>query len=172
MCVRQRPEAEEFCRCIRPRLVGSLSLYCGDPQVAEDAVQDALAKVWARWEHVSELPSPEAWTFRVAFNEARSWYRSARRSRRRERQAASGEVAPSADLVEVLAVRRAVSGLPGRQAQALVLRYFEDLSVADTAAVMDCAEGTVKALTNRAIRRLQDDPLLADLEISEVGHVG
>lgn len=170
--MRQRSEAEKFCRRIRPRLVGSLSLYCGDRQVAEDAAQDALAKVWARWEHVSGLPSPEAWTFRVAFNEARSGYRSARRARRRERQTAAGEVAPSADLAEVLAVRRAVSGLPARQAQALVLRYFEDLSVADTAAVMGCAQGTVKALTNRAIRRLQDDPLMADVEISEVRHVG
>lgn len=167
----QRPEAEEFCRRIRPRLVGALSLYCGDAQVAEDAAQDALAKVWARWGRVSGLAAPEAWAFRVAFNEANSWFRSARRARIRERRTAQEATVAGPDVAESIAVRRAVSRLARRQAQALVLRYFEDLSVADTATVMGCAEGTVKALTSKAIAQLRADPLLVDVDDPEVRHV-
>ena len=167
----QRPEAEEFCRRVRPRLVRTLSLYCGDVQVAEDAAQAALAKVWAHWGRVSGMAAPEAWTFRVAFNEARSWFRSAGRSRARERRTAPAEAVPPDDVAEEVAVRRAVARLPRRQAQALVLRYFEDLTVVDTAVVMGCAPGTVKALTSKAIRGLRADPLLADVDDPEVRHV-
>lgn len=167
----QRLQAEEFCRGVRPRLVGVLSLYCGDVQVAEDVAQDALAKVWARWGHVSGLASPEGWAFRVAFNQANSWFRSSRRSRARERRSVTSSVSRSSDVAEAVAVREAVSSLPRRQAQVLVLRFFEDLSVAETARLMGCAQGTVKALTSKAVQRLRGDPLLAGLDDLEVHDV-
>ena len=57
--------------------------------------------------------------------------------------------------VVALAVRAAVASLPRRQRAALVARYFADLSVSDTAVLLGCAPGTVKALTSQAISRLQ-----------------
>ena len=87
--MRERPDAEAWCATIRPRLVGALSLYTGDPQVAEDVAQEALARVWDRWERVRTMRSPEAWTFTVAFNLAHSWFRRVRSRRDRERRAAT-----------------------------------------------------------------------------------
>lgn len=166
------PEAEEYCRRVRPRLVGALSLYCGDAQVAEDATQEALARVWDHWPAVRQMASPDSWTFRVAFNLTHSWFRSVRAQRRREerfgREAAREH---GADLSEAVAVRAAVARLPRRQKQALVLRYFEDLSVADTAEVMGCSPGTVKALTSQAIVRLRQDPAVPDMTTVEVPDV-
>lgn len=168
--VGQQAEAEAFCRRIRPRLVGALSLYCGDAGLAEDAAQEALAKVWDRWGQVSRMDSPEGWTFRVAFNASHSRVRRIGRARARERRVASSDVAEPPDVVGALAIRQAVARLPRRQRQALVLRFFEDLSVADTAEVMGCAKGTVKALTNQAVTRLREDAALAPLGTLEVRH--
>lgn len=170
--MRERPDAEAWCATIRPRLVGALSLYTGDPQVAEDVAQEALARVWDRWDRVRTMRSPEAWTFTVAFNLAHSWFRRVRSRRDRERRAAT-QAPPTggADAAEAIAVRDVVAGLPRRQKQALVLRYFQDLSVADTARAMDCAPGTVKALTSQAIARLRAHPSLPPLVDQEAHDV-
>lgn len=167
--VQERPVAEEFCRRMRLRLVGALSLYCGDVQVAEDTAQEALARVWDRWDEVSQMDSPDGWAYRVAVNLANSWFRRARARRNRERRASQEQVRPPRDGVEdALAVRQAVAGLPRRQREALVLRYFEDLSVRETARLMGCAEGTVKALSHQAVSALRGHPTVADLAGTEV----
>jgi RNA polymerase sigma factor (sigma-70 family) len=67
-----------------------------------------------------------------------------------------------------VAVRAAVAALPPRQRAAIVLRYFADLSVRVTAAVMGCAEGTVKALTSKAISALRARGLVDDEEHVDV----
>ena len=61
----------------------------------------------------------------------------------------------SGDPSERLALRAVVAGLPRRQREAVVLRYLVDLSVSETAAVMGCAEGTVRALTSQALSSLR-----------------
>ena len=58
------------------------------------------------------------------------------------------------------AVRAALAALPPRQRTAVVLRYFLDLDVYDTARRMECGEGTVKKLTQRALLALRRDPRL------------
>lgn len=63
-----------------------------------------------------------------------------------------------------IAVRRAVAELPRRQKTALVLRYYAELSVVDTAEVMSCRPGTVKSLTHRAIDNLRSSGLLHEQE--------
>lgn len=167
-----RPEAEEFCLRIRPRLVGALSLYCGDVEVAEDTAQEALARVWDRWDEVSQMASPDGWAYRVAINLANSWFRRRRARRGRERRTLQQRLDPPAgDVAEGLAVRYARAGLPRRQRETLVLRFFEDLSVRDTAELMGCAEGTVKALTHQAIAALRDNPTVAELVGTEVADV-
>jgi RNA polymerase sigma factor (sigma-70 family) len=66
-----------------------------------------------------------------------------------------------------MAVRAALAELPPRQRAVVVLRYFEDLTEAQTALALDCSVGTVKSQTAKALARLRTKPWLADTE--EVG---
>jgi RNA polymerase sigma-70 factor (sigma-E family) len=160
-------ELEAFCRTQFPRLVQLLSLYCGDTPTAEDLAQETLARVWQRWRKVSQLDAPELWARRVAINLAASWHR--------RRVAGGRAITRAAALTSVGAstthpvddggpsgTLEILSRLPGRQRAAVVLRFYEDLSVAETAQVMGCREGTVKALTSQALDRLRQLGISAD----------
>jgi RNA polymerase sigma-70 factor (ECF subfamily) len=146
-----------FVQVEHPRIVGALALYCGDLDLAEELAQEALARACRDWTHVTTLRSPGAWTHRVAINLANSWYRRrAAEQRARARHGPSDDgIGPEADPADVLALRAAVAGLPRRQRAAIVLRYFTDLSVAETAVALGCAEGTVKSLTWKGVAGLR-----------------
>src|SRR5687767_8387960 len=75
-------ELVEFCRAEHGRLVGTLSIYCGDAYLAEELAQETLARVCKHWDKVRELESPGGWAHRVAMNLANSSFRS-RAARRR-----------------------------------------------------------------------------------------
>src|SRR5689334_16184895 len=157
-------DCDAFCRGLGPRLVGSLVLYCGDRAVAEELAQEALARAFERWERVGTMASPEAWTYRVAFNLARSGFRRRsveRRAHRRLRESLPGVVEPP-DATAV-AVRDAVAALAPRQRAVIVARFYAGLSVSEAAAALGCAEGTIKAHTAQAIANLRASGL-ADLE--------
>ena len=152
-------EAREFCRRMRPRLIGALSLLTGDRGVAEELAQEALVRVWSRWRQLDALgePAMSAWTYRVAVNLGNSWLRRRLAERRAIARLAS-RAAPhhiDADAADKIAVRRAVAALPRRQRTALVLRYFADLPVGEAAEVMGCSPGTVKSLTSLAMTNLR-----------------
>jgi RNA polymerase sigma-70 factor (ECF subfamily) len=154
-------ELDAFVRREHPRLVGALSLYLGDAGAAEELAQEALLRAYRRWDEVSRLESPGGWVHRVAMNLAASWSRSRAAGRRAAARLEARAVVAFAnqpgptDAAEALAVRNAVRALPEQQRRALVLRYYADLSVADTAAAMGCPEGTVKTLTSRAVAALR-----------------
>jgi RNA polymerase sigma-70 factor (ECF subfamily) len=144
----------EFCETYHRALYGALFLYCGSRETAEDLTQETLLRVWRNWATVSTMEWPDRWALRVAFNLAKSGFRRLRVARR---IAELADISPAADTdpTDALAVRAAVATLPPRQRAAIVLRYFNDLSVADTATVLGCAEGTVKALTSQAVANLR-----------------
>lgn len=146
---------EAFCRRMSPRLVGSLLLQCGQRPVAEDIAQEALARAWERWDAVSEMTNPEGWVFRVAFNLASSQRRRARAERRATSRLSSTRLPAHSDAEDKVVLREALDALPLRQRQAIVLRHYAQFSVAETADVMRCAQGTVKALTSQAIASLR-----------------
>jgi len=151
-----------FCRDEWPRLVGSLSLYVGSPQLAEDLAQETLYRVCRHWRTVRRAASPSSWAHRVAFNLATSHgRRRAAWGRARDRMPA-GERLTVVDHAEALAVRDAVVALPEPQRAAIVLRYFAHLTVAETAEAMRCPENTVKTHTRRAILALRASGLLGD----------
>jgi RNA polymerase sigma-70 factor (sigma-E family) len=156
--------AEAFCRRIRPRLVGTLVLYCNDPAAGEELAQEALARAIERWDRVSTYESPDAWVFRVGLNLARSWQRRRRAQERVQRklivQLHPYAAVPPAEAT--VAVRDLVSRLPARQRAVVITRFYAGLSVEETAKVLGCAPGTVTAHTHRALRRLR-----ADLEFDE-----
>lgn len=147
------PESfEALCHRVHPRLVRSLALYCGDARTGEDLAQEALALAFRDWSTVKQTDHPEAWVHRVGMNLAHSWFRRARIGR--ERTQPTDPDRPDEPETR-LTVRAAVASLPRRQRQALVLRYFVDLSIRDTATAMQCAEGTVRALSSQAIDALR-----------------
>jgi RNA polymerase sigma factor (sigma-70 family) len=153
-------DPEDFVREVRHPLVGSLALYCGDAAVAEELAQEALARAWLRW---SKLDDPKAWTYRAGFNLAASWGRRRSAERRANRRASAGD-SPQVDLADVHAVRSAVAALPDRQRAVIVCRFFLTLDVRETAEVLDCAEGTVKAATHQALASLRRSGLVDDPE--------
>jgi len=155
--------ADEFCRRMWPRLAAAMGLICRDSAVGEEIAQEALVRVWARWDHVSTLDLPEAWAYRAGVNLARSHFRRIQAERR-----ALARLEParpvSTDRDDAMAVRLAVAALPERQRAALVLRYFADLPVDEVAAILDCAAGTVKSLTRHAIDNLRGEFSFDDSE--------
>jgi RNA polymerase sigma factor (sigma-70 family) len=152
-----------FCEVQRPRLVGMLGLHCGDADVAEELAHDAIAKACEKWPKVRQMEFPEAWIWRVALNLATSYFRRKAAEKRASTrlQARPDEAIPDPSSTWAVEVRQAVASLPPRQRSALVLRYYLDLSIIETAQVMDCSEGTVKALTHKAEASLRGHPSLA-----------
>ncbi|MEA2844589.1 MAG: hypothetical protein QOJ69_2260 [Actinomycetota bacterium] len=150
------PDLERFCQREFPHLVGLLGLYCGDRSTAEDLAQETLARVWQRWERVSRLDAPELWARRVALNLANSWFRR-RAAAGRAVARLAGQLHPGVVMVGTADVdlQSVLAGLAPRQRAVLVLRFYEDLSVSDTARAMRCREGAVKALTAQGLDALR-----------------
>jgi RNA polymerase sigma-70 factor (sigma-E family) len=157
-------DPEAFCEREYGRLVGTLTLYTGSRDLAQDLAQEALARVCARWDRVSEMNAPGAWVHQVALNLANSHWARRRRRQQAEGRALAEPVVSALAWDEVLSVRDAVAGLPVRQRSALVLRYYLDLPVLEVARLMHCRAGTVKALTHQALATLRIRLAVTDLE--------
>ena len=143
-----------FCRTEWPRLVGALSLYTGDSDLAEELAQEAIAKTCRHWRKVRAMDAPAAWVHTVARNLAHSHFRRSRAGKRAyERVGARVAHLDATD--DVVAMRSAVAALPERERDAIVLRFYAGCSVRETAHALSCPEGTVKTLTHRAIERLR-----------------
>ncbi|MEH1129999.1 SigE family RNA polymerase sigma factor [Micromonospora sp. CPCC 206061] len=148
-------EFDEFVRTRSVSLLRVAYLLTGDRHAAEDLLQEVLEQVYVRWRRVRT--TPEAYARRALVNRAANRWR--RRARRPER--ALGDLDPATpDATDDVALREAVvaalRAVPPRQRAAVVLRYLEDLSVADTAAALDCSEGAVKSHTSRGIAKLRE----------------
>jgi RNA polymerase sigma-70 factor (sigma-E family) len=147
---------DAFVRLHGQALCRAALLLTGDRHLAEDLVQTALAKVAGRWERVVANGDPLPYVRTVVVRTAIAW--------RRRRW--HGEV-PTSPLPETShtdlersvdgrdRLRRALLLVPPRQRAALVLRFYEDLSEADTATVMGCSVGTVKSQTAKGLARLR-----------------
>lgn len=135
-------------------------IMLGDPGTAEDVVQDAFLGLYRRWHTLKDHASAPAYLRSSVLNGCRTAAR--RRSRRNlaeVHEAARPGTAESAEALALLSeehreVLAAIRALPGRQREALVLRYYLDLTEADTAAAMGISVGTVKSATSRALAAL------------------
>ena len=133
-------------------------LLCGDRERAEDAVADAFVKVFRVWQR-GKVAQPRAYIRRAVVNEVNSKFRRLaleRREAARQSGDARGVRAADEQLADADAMFAALRQLPERQRTAIVLRYYEDLSEADTAAAMDVSVGTVKSTVSRGIDRLRE----------------
>lgn len=158
-------EVEEVCARLYPRLVGALSLYCRDGHVAEDLAQETLVRLWERWSSIRRRAAVEAWAYRTGINLANSRFRRLR-VERKARARVGAEIAEDEDVTAVLAVRTAIARLPKRQREAVILRFYAALSIEETAGVMGCAAGTVKAHLHKAIESLRAAQIIEDLEVN------
>jgi RNA polymerase sigma-70 factor (sigma-E family) len=126
----------------------------GDARSAEDLVQGALAKAYARWPRIHS--DAEAYVRKILYHDRASGWR--RVGRHREVSVAEVPDRPlrEHDVAERIAVREALLTLPARQRAVLVLRYLEDLSVEETAEALGCRPGTVASQSSRALAKLRE----------------
>ena len=135
-------------------LVRLAVLLVGDRASAEDIVQDAFLGLYRRWDRLPDTSAPLAYLRVSVLNGCRTALR--RRSRALQVGNFTEPSAESAEAVALLseeqrAVAGALRGLPERQREALVLRYYLDLSEAEIAGAMGISRGTVKSATSRAL---------------------
>ncbi|MEW2381059.1 sigma factor-like helix-turn-helix DNA-binding protein [Micromonospora sp. NPDC047707] len=144
---------ERFYRAHVDRIHRALALATGDVGLAREAADEAMARAYARWDRVRQLDNPAGWVFRVGLNWATSWWRKVRR----ERPPAPGDrgAAVSGPDPAGMAARSALDRLPTAQRAVIVCRVLLDLSTAETAAVLDLTEGTVKSRLSRGLAGLR-----------------
>ncbi|SCL13881.1 RNA polymerase sigma-70 factor, ECF subfamily [Micromonospora rhizosphaerae] len=144
---------EQFYRDHVDRIHRALALAVGDVAVAREAADEAMARAYARWDRVRRLDNPAGWVFRVGLNWATSWWRKVRR----ERPPADEWQAPMAPGPDPagLAARSALDRLPAGQRTVIVCRVLLDLSTAETAAVLNLTEGTVRSRLSRGLAGLR-----------------
>lgn len=150
---------DEFVVARSRALLRTAYLLTHDHALAEDLLQTALSKAWFAWGRIDGNPEP--YVRRILVNTFASWWR----------RRWHGEV-PTEELPEHAAAPSgvethgdlwvAMARLPRRQRAVVVLRYFEDLTEAETAATLGCSVGTVKSQASKALAKLRIDPALAD----------
>lgn len=145
--------------------MGSLSraayLLTGDHHLAEDLVQTTLFKAAKAWHRIQGDPEP--YVRRILHNEGVSMWRR-RKVREVPLELVAHRSSPSEDADLRLALRDALRTLTPRQRSVIVLRYFDDLTEVQAAAILDISPGTVKSTTRVALDRLRKSaPHLADL---------
>jgi RNA polymerase sigma-70 factor (sigma-E family) len=165
------PTEQEFRHFVSARmdsLRGLAYLTCGDWQTAEDAVARSLARLYARW---GKVGSPHRYATRMV---VRAAIDEVRRPWRRERAASDdlpdvSEPDRSEAITDAMHVRAALRRLPAGQRAVLVLRFYGDFSVDETAEALGRSPGTVKSQTARGLATLRR--LLAEHDIALTDHM-
>ncbi|WP_203898447.1 SigE family RNA polymerase sigma factor [Virgisporangium aliadipatigenens] len=152
-------EFREFVRQRGHALSRVAYLLTGDHQLAEDLVQTALARAATRWGRLAAGGDPEPYVRRIMLNERTTWWR--RRRYEHVGLPATFDAVPSGVDEAERVTRRvtllaALAHLSARQRAVVVLRYFADLSVEETARELGCSAGTVKSTTSDALARLRE----------------
>ena len=158
MDARLEAQFSEYAAARQQRLLRTAYLLTSDLHAAEDLVQISLAKAYLSWGKLREPAAADAYVRRIMVNEHTSWWRRAWRRNERSTEvlpeSASTEHDPT-DVAQRDELWALVQTLPPRQRAAVVLRFYEDMSEAETAQVLGCAVGTVKSQTSRALATLR-----------------
>ena len=148
-------EFEEYASARWPTLYRTALLLTGNTAEAEDLAQQTLVKVFAAWTTVRRADSPDAYVRRMLVNELTTDRRRGARRALVAVPAAPEAVPVGIDPGERLDLWRQVVQLPPRQRAVLVLRFYEDLTEAETAQVLGVSLGTVKSQAHDALRTLR-----------------
>lgn len=153
----QDDEYREFVQSRAASLHRTAYLLCGDWHLADDLVQEALAKAFRHWRKVQASDCPDAYVKRILINEAnRHWRRHRNTAPPTDLPAQAAAVPdPSDRIVDRDVLLHALLSLPARQRATVVLRYLDGMSERETAVILKCGEGTVKSQTSRALSTLK-----------------
>ena len=146
---------DEFVATRSPALLRTAYLLTGDHGLAEDLLQTALAKCWFAWGRIDGPPEP--YVRRALATTYATWWRRKWRAERPTGVLPERPAEPRHVLEDRDALWRALGALPRRQRAVVVLRYYEDLSEAETASALGVSVGTVKSQAARALATLRRD---------------
>jgi RNA polymerase sigma-70 factor (sigma-E family) len=151
---------EDYVAVRLPALLRQATVLAGDPDVAEDVVQEVLLRAQPRWTRIARLDRPEAYLRKMIINELVSVRRRVVARLRRERAHQPVLVDHGAgEAADTLARRDAliplIRSLPPRQRIVIALRYYEDLADTEIAALLGCRPVTVRSYASRALATLQ-----------------
>ncbi|ANP56105.1 RNA polymerase sigma-70 factor (sigma-E family) [Streptomyces griseochromogenes] len=159
------PSFASYVRARQPVLLRTARSLTANPSDAEDLLQTALTKTYVAWERIEDHRALDGYVRRALLNTRTSQWR-----KRRVDEFVCDElpepepVRGGDDTAERQALHdamwRAIARLPARQRAMVVLRYYEDLSEAQTAEVLGVSVGTVKSAVSRALGKLREDPEL------------
>lgn len=157
--VAEAVDFEAFVASRSGALLRTAYLLTRDRGLAEDLLQTALAKAWRAWERIDDHPEP--YVRKILVNTYASWWRRRWNGEQPTAELPEHAVPGEPGAMEGADLWTAVGRLPRRQRAVIVLRFYEDLSEAQTAALLGVATGTVKSQTSKALRALRIDPSVA-----------
>jgi RNA polymerase sigma-70 factor (sigma-E family) len=160
--VRDSPSDREaefisFAAHVHPAMLRTARLLTGDPDTAQDLAQAALLRIYLSWGRSNAWDNPSAYARKTLVNvhatwRRRFWHREVPHEDPGEPLRPDDPAQGWSDLVDL---ERALAALPAAQRTVLVLRFYEDLSVAEVAQLLGCSEGTVKSRTSRGLERMR-----------------
>jgi len=162
---RERQQFEDFMTSRWAGLVRLAFGLTGDRWLAEDLAQTALASAYASWWRVRRAEDPDAYVRRILINASKSrWRRGRVAEQHGEPPAEVPDPAadPAAAIGERSVLLTALAALPPRQRAVVVLRYWEDLSDAQAAALLGCSASTVRSQAARALAKQRANGALVE----------
>ena len=144
---------DDFVRSRSSALLRTAYLLTRDHQLAEDLLQTALFKAAKSWERIEGAPEP--YVRRILYTENITWWRRRRHLIETSPSPSDNRSRPGPDVELRVTLERALDQLTPKQCTVLVLRYYEDLTEAETARVLHIGLGTVKSMQRQALSRLR-----------------
>ena len=151
-----RVDFDDFVSARSSALLRTAYLLARDHALAEDLLQTALTKAWFAWSRIET--APEAYVRKVLVNTYATWWRRKWNGEHATEELPETTVSQPESSHDLW---QAMARLPRRQRAVIVLRYFEDLTEAETADLLGCSVGTVKSQASKALAKLRIDPALA-----------
>ena len=146
----------EYVAARTPALIRTAYLLCGDWHRAEDAVATSVVKLYTSWRHARRADHLDAYVRRIVVNTVLDEHRRPwRRERATDVVPESPATAVTEDADRRTDLRRLLDRLPPRQRAVLVLRFYDDLSIEQTAEALSTTPGAVKSLTVRALHAIR-----------------
>jgi len=176
MAARDDGRYVEFVAASQERLRRTAYLMCGDWSTAADVTQEALLRVYVAWPRLETGDGLPTYARRALVSALIDHQRKNASRRKREDRVRLPDLVGdgTTDRADRAVLMQALRAVPPRQRACIVLRYFEDLCVADTAAALRCSEGTVKSQTSSgisALRRELERLGLPDLATATLGGI-
>ncbi|KPI15887.1 RNA polymerase, sigma-24 subunit, RpoE, ECF subfamily [Actinobacteria bacterium OK074] len=158
------PSFSSYVTARQPVLLRTARSLTANPSDAEDLLQTALTKTYVAWDRIEDHRALDGYVRRALVNTRTSQWRKRKVDEFATDELPEPETVASIDAAEQQALHdamwRAIQKLPARQRAMVVLRYYEDLSEAQTAEVLGVSIGTVKSAVSRALGKLREDPEL------------